>query len=99
MNSNPASTGYSAFVRLRLVLGDRTLELASIGPERIRLREPAELPPCDAQVVMNVDDFERRWPVYLPDGIYRIPSGSSKMMGGTVFRRRPEMTCWPQFFQ
>jgi len=69
MNSAPTSTGYSAYVRLQLVLGDRTLELSSIGPDGISLREPAELPPCEAEVVMNVDDFEHRWPVYLPDGI------------------------------
>ena len=69
MNSAPTSTGYSAYVRLQLVLGDRTLELSSIGPDGISLREPAELSPCDAEVVMHVNDQERRWPVYLPDGI------------------------------
>lgn len=69
MNSNPAKTGHSAQVRLHLIVGDRTLELASIGPNGISLRETAELPPCEAEVVMYVDDFEDRWSVYLPDGI------------------------------
>jgi hypothetical protein len=68
MNSNPA-TGYSAYVRLQLILSDRTLELSSIGPDGISLREPAEICPCDAEVVMFVNDHERRWPVSLPDGI------------------------------
>ena len=69
MNSIPASNGYSAYVRLNLLVGGETLELAAIGPGGIRLREHTELPPCDAEVIMYVDDFERRWPVYLPDGI------------------------------
>jgi hypothetical protein len=69
MNSTSNPTGYSAEVRLHLIVGDRIFELASIGPQRIRLCELAELPPCDAEVVMHVDDFERRWQVYLPDGI------------------------------
>jgi hypothetical protein len=69
MNPVPAATGYSAEVRLHLVVGDEVLELASIGPAEISLREPAELPPGPAEIVMHVDSFERRWQVYLPDGI------------------------------
>jgi len=69
MNSIPAPTGYSATVRLHLVVGDDVLELASIGPTEISPREPTELPPGPAEVVMHVDSFERRWQVYLPDGI------------------------------
>jgi hypothetical protein len=69
MNSTLASTGYSAQVRLHLVIGDEVLELASIGPEQISLREPVERCAGPAEVVMHVDDFERRWQVYLPDGI------------------------------
>src|SRR5437667_9951125 len=69
MNSNPASHGYSAYVQLELVVGDRAYELAAIGPGEICLREPAELPACEAEVVMRVDDHEDRWHVYLPDGL------------------------------
>jgi hypothetical protein len=71
MHATPPSTGYSAEVRLHLVVGDDSLELASIGPMEISLREPTELPPGPAEVVMHVDSFERRWQVYLPDGISR----------------------------
>jgi len=69
MKSAPASAGYSAYVRLHLVVGADVLELASIGPTEISLREPTELPPGPAEVVMHVDSFERRWQVYLLDGI------------------------------
>ena len=54
---------------MHLIVGERTLELAQIGPGSVILAETAELPACSAEVVMHVDDFERRWPVYLPDGI------------------------------
>jgi hypothetical protein len=69
MNITPSVTGRSAEVRLQLVVGNRVLELGQIGPGSVILEELAELPPCDAEVVMHVDDFERRWQVYLPDGI------------------------------
>jgi hypothetical protein len=69
MKSHPPSTGYSAQVRLQMVVGNRTLELGQIGPEGVVVREPVELPPGQGEVVMHVDDFERRWQVYLPDGI------------------------------
>jgi hypothetical protein len=69
MNSNPSATGYSAQVRLHLLIGGQSIELGQISPERIFLRESIELPPGPAEVVMHVDHFEQRWQVYLPDGI------------------------------
>jgi hypothetical protein len=68
MSANPA-TGYSAAVRLRLEAEGQSFELAQIGPEKVILRAPASLPPCRAEVVMDVDDFTRRWLVALPEGI------------------------------
>ncbi len=56
-------------MRLDLVLAERTISLHAIGPDKIRLREPVEAAPCEAEVVMRVDDFEDRWAVYLPDGL------------------------------
>jgi hypothetical protein len=69
MNSNPAGYGYSACVELQLIVGERIYDLHAIGPGRICLRDPAELAPCEALVVMQVDGHEDRWPVYLPDGL------------------------------
>jgi hypothetical protein len=71
MHSTPPSTGYSAEVRLHLIVGNDLLELASIGPAEVSLRELTELPPGPAEVVMHGDSFERRWQVDLPDGISR----------------------------
>lgn len=69
MTSFPTKNGHSSEVRLHLLVGDRQFELASIGPERIRLRAPVELPPCEAEVVMQVDTQEHRWAIILPDGV------------------------------
>lgn len=63
-----SATGYSATVRLQLIIGEARFELGQIGPGSIYLSEPVALPPCEAEVVMHVDDFERRWHVYLPEG-------------------------------
>lgn len=68
MSIAPVVTGRSTQVRLQLIVSGRTLELAQIGPGSIILAEPAELTPAAAEIVMYVDDFERRWEVYLPDG-------------------------------
>jgi len=69
MNSNPAGYGHSSCVQLKLVVGEQVYELHAIGPGEICLREPAELAPCEALVVMQVDGHEDRWSVYLPDGL------------------------------
>lgn len=62
-------TGYSAKVRLTLLVEEASLDLAEIGPELIYLRHPIDLPPCDATILMTVDGREHRWKVYLPDGL------------------------------
>jgi hypothetical protein len=67
--SASAATGYSSQVRLHLVVGGRTLQLAEIAPDSLYLRELISIPPCDADVVMHLDGHERRWSVFLPDGI------------------------------
>lgn len=64
-----STTGYSADVRLRLIVDDREYALSQIGPECIAPREPITLSPCEADVVMNVDDHQKVWRVWLPDGI------------------------------
>ena len=61
--------GYSAEVWLHLVVAGEEYSLSEIGPDGITLRQPTSLPPCEADVVMNVDDHEKVWRVWLPDGI------------------------------
>jgi hypothetical protein len=59
------AAGYSADVQLFLIVDGRTYALAQIGPDFVTLREPAELPTADAEVVMVVDGRENRWAVTL----------------------------------
>ena len=61
--------GYSAEVRLDLLVDGNTYSLCEIGPDGVRLRKPIELPPCEADVVMHVDDHQEVWRVWLPDGV------------------------------
>jgi len=61
--------GYSAEVRLQLIVDGNEFSLSEIGPDGFTLRKPMSLPPCEAEVVMLVDDHRRVWRVWLPDGI------------------------------
>ena len=61
--------GYSADVRLDLVVDGSEFSLSEIGPDGITLRKPTTLPPCEADVVMLVDDHRKVWRVWLPDGV------------------------------
>jgi len=69
MTSSNSTAGFSAQVRLELIVGDRTCDLAEIGPDSVYLRNPISLPPAEADVIMHVDGKRRVWRVYLPDGI------------------------------
>ena len=69
MTQNPSQRIFSAVVRLELVVDGRVLELVQIGRNGFIVRQPEYLAPCDAEVVMYVDGDERRWPVYLVEGM------------------------------
>ena len=69
MSLSNGYTGYSADVRLNLIVDGREFALSQIGPDRIALRNPIELPPCEADVVMHVDNHQQVWRVWLPDGV------------------------------
>ena len=67
-NLSPAVASHSVDVRLRLLVGDRTLDVAKAGPSEITLRSPVDLAPCDAELLMSVDGREHRWSIRLPRG-------------------------------
>lgn len=54
---------YSSNVGLSLVSESFTVPLAKIGPGYVVLETPAELPLCEADLIMTVDGDERRWRV------------------------------------
>jgi hypothetical protein len=64
--------GYSAKVALTLQVGGRDLPLSHVGPNEVSVRELCdELPPSDAQLIIQVDDSSDVTKVYLPQGVSR----------------------------
>jgi hypothetical protein len=51
-----------------LIAGEKSYTLAEIGPDFVTLKEPQDLAPGPATVVMRVDGRERRWSVNLSVG-------------------------------
>jgi hypothetical protein len=65
-----AIVGYSSQVALRLRIGDKELALAQVGRRDLILKFTADaLPPCDAELLINVDGQLRRTAIVLPKGI------------------------------
>lgn len=67
--SHSIATAYSSTVQLELHALGRIFPLAEIGPDSVYLREPAAIPPCEAEVIMTIDGRQRTWRVDLPDGL------------------------------
>jgi hypothetical protein len=61
--------GHSADVRMALLLNERVLPIAQLGPDFLFLAAPASHPPGIAEVLLSVDGHEERWTVRLPEGI------------------------------
>ena len=61
--------GHSAQVKMRLLVSGRSLPVTQMGPDFLLLDAPADHPPADASLILQVDQTERSWNVYLPNGI------------------------------
>ena len=67
--SNPHSEKRnSTDVLLSLVVGNIACGLSQVAPEFVLLAEPISLPPCHAEVHVNVDGNVDRRSVFLVDG-------------------------------
>jgi hypothetical protein len=60
---------HSADVRMKLTVEGRVLPIAQLGPDFLILKEAADHPPGEAEITLSIDGSERRWKVYLPDGL------------------------------
>lgn len=69
MNASSPTAGYSAQVAIELRLPERTVRVAQMGPDFLLLAEPVDQAPCEAVVVLKVDQVGRSWSVFLPEGI------------------------------
>jgi len=54
---------------MHLLVSGRSLPVTQMGPDFLLLAAPADHPPADASVILQVDQTERRWNVRLPQGI------------------------------
>jgi hypothetical protein len=61
--------GHSANVEIHLLLNGRSIPVAQLGPDFLLLDRPADHPPCEASIILRVDESEERWTVRLPNGI------------------------------
>lgn len=65
------SHGYSADVRLQLIVGERVFEVEQVLRNTCILAAPIDHAPSEAELVMHVDGRRHSWAVELPDGIRR----------------------------
>ena len=64
-------SGHSAEVRLRLLVGDRSFDLAKVGPQSCFVCCPDDIPPGKAEISVTIDGTEHRRDVVLVDGLSR----------------------------
>ena len=69
MLTKSSQGGHSARVNMRLLVGERSVPVVQLGPDFLLVGEPLDLPPGEACMVLQVDESERRWRVFLPEGI------------------------------
>ena len=69
MFSGTSCGGHSAIVKMQLLCNGSSIPIAQMGPDYLILASAGDHPPCNASIVLKVDDSERRWDVHLPDGI------------------------------
>ena len=54
---------------MQLLVNGLSLPVAQLGPDFLPLDAPVNHAPSIASIVLRVDASERRWDVYLPNGI------------------------------
>ena len=69
MDAMSTYTGYSADVRMYLLLNGHTLRIGQMGPNFLLLDDTVNHPATDAEIVLSVDGQAERWKVHLPNGI------------------------------
>jgi hypothetical protein len=60
---------HSARVGMFLIVNGSSLSITQMGPDFLFVEPRGDHPPCDATIVLQVDEAERRWQVRLPNGI------------------------------
>jgi hypothetical protein len=65
-----AHNGYSSKVALTLLIDGIELSLAQVGSSRFVVRDECRpIPPCDAEIVIEVNGSAERYKIFLPNGL------------------------------
>lgn len=62
-------SGHSAQIEMQLLVNGSALSIGQMGPDFLFLDDPIDHPPTEATIVFCVDQNERRWKVWLPEGL------------------------------
>jgi hypothetical protein len=54
---------------MQLLVNGLSLPVAQLGPDFLLLDAPVNHLPSAASIILQIDDSEQRWNVYLPEGI------------------------------
>lgn len=54
---------------MRLLVGELSVPVVQLGSDFLLVGMPLDLPPGEASMVLQVDESESRWKVFLPQGI------------------------------
>jgi hypothetical protein len=69
MNLETSHGGHSADVRMRLLVNSLSLRVGELGSDFLVLDSPMDHAPTVASIILQIDDSEQRWNVFLPNGI------------------------------
>jgi hypothetical protein len=56
-------------VQMQIIVDQRRFSVAQVGPDFLVLNEPLNLPPTRAELVVRIDDTEKRRTIFFPDGV------------------------------
>ena len=54
---------------MRLIVNGTVVRITQMGPDFLFIESPTDHPPCQASILLRVDDSESEWKVMLPEGI------------------------------
>ncbi|MCI0536980.1 MAG: hypothetical protein L0Z50_17330 [Verrucomicrobiales bacterium] len=60
---------HSAQVEMRLIVNGDSISITHMGPDFLVIESANNHPPGEANIVLQVDQSERRWNVRMPEGI------------------------------
>lgn len=66
---NATNHGHSADVRMQLTVNGHILPISQLGPDFLILKDAIDYPPAEGEIAVWVDGHERRWTIWLADGI------------------------------